>query len=659
MRKLERDYRRTKSPENQQLWREAQKAYRCAREKKKSEFWKFQLDSNKNNMKQIWSDLDNLCGVVEKKPDSTISAETIATFFSDKINKIRTNINVNNNCNLQAGKLKQNSRLENTYTISMPVNNTFLNFRPVTETEVRKLILSLPNKQCGLDPIPMWLLKECIDELLSSITKIINLSLETNSFPIYFKKSIITPILKKNTLDPNVTENYRPISNLPFLSKLIERIVAKQLNEFLSTTDTLAKYQSAYRKFNSTETILSKITSDLISRVADGEMVLISVLDMSAAFDTVDHNHLLTKLEVEFGFRGNVLKWLHSYLIDRQYSVSFNNSTSKDQPALHGVPQGSVLGPLLFNLYTNKLESIIHNLGFNTYCYADDRLIFKSCPTDKQDSLTQEMVSCVIDISSWMSANMLMINPTKTEFLWVASQRRQHLIKSQNIHIQGTNITPSKNIKFLGAYIDNSLSMEKQISTTVSSAFYVLRKLKNIRRCLTVEGAKTLMNAFILSKLDYCNSILINLPHFQYLRLQSILNAAARFIYNIHISEHISPTLQSLHWLKSPERVEFKACLLVYKALNLMAPEYLTEMCIRQPLTHKKSTLRSASPASTLLKTINCNAKPAYYHRAFSVASSELWNKLPAPVREAPTISSFKTSLKTHLFRKSYPDALS
>lgn len=163
--------------------------------------------------------------------------------------------------------------------------------------------------------------------------------------PNQFKKSIVTPILKKDNLDPYLSENYRPISNIPFLSKILEKVISSQLTIFLDSDKFLARNQSAYRKFHSTETTTVRILSDLINQAESGKIILISFLDMSAAFDTVDHHILFSKLRNEFSLENDCIAWLSSYLIDRTYKVVFKGSTTNNISSLYGVPQGSVLGP--------------------------------------------------------------------------------------------------------------------------------------------------------------------------------------------------------------------------------------------------------------------------------------------------------------------------
>jgi exonuclease III len=646
MRKLERTYRRTKLLFDCQEWKTAQTIYSEITKKKKASYWTSQLESNKKNPKALWGDISRICGERRQDFNSTLTAESLLSQFKTKVENIRDESSLNlskPSSDIIACDIKTHEK-------------NMQNFQKVDVELLEKIIMSQPNKHCTLDPVPTWLLKSCVKELLNCIAHIVNSSIDSDIVPSLLKSSLITPILKKDNLDPNSSENYRPISNIPFLSKILEKVISRQLTDFLDSDNFLAKYQSAYRRYHSTETSTTRILSDLITQTESGKLTLISFLDMSAAFDTVDHSILFSKLQSEFGLQSRCISWLTSYLTNRKYKVNFNGRTTDENISLYGVPQGSVLGPILFNLYTNQLENIVQHLGFQTHAYADDRILYKSCPPESKSELISDVSSCINQISIWMSMNKLKLNPTKTEFLWLASPRRQHLINNDPIRIQNAEIVPSKHVKFLGIHIDSALSMDTHISSVLRSSFYSMRQLKPVRRCLSTDAAKTLINALIVSRVDYCNAILMNLPKYQLHRIQLVLNAAARFIHQINRFSHISPTLQNLHWLKSPERVEFKTCLLVFKALHNMAPTYLSELCIQFSPNDRHVSLRSRTQANNKLVEINTVNKPKYFDRAFSVSGPKAWNSLPVNIRSSKTLDEFKKELKTFLFMKSYPD---
>ena len=190
-------------------------------------------------------------------------------------------------------------------------------FAPVSEDLIRKLINDAPPKCCALDPIPTALLETCYENLVPVITKIVNYSLLSGSVPQCFKQALVRPLLKKPSLDQNMLKNYRPVSNLSFLSKLLERVVLLQLTDHVSRNDLLERNQSAYRQNHCTETALLHITKCLLESTDQGRVSILSLLDLSAAFDTIDHNILLERLHTTFGISGSALQWLRSYILDR------------------------------------------------------------------------------------------------------------------------------------------------------------------------------------------------------------------------------------------------------------------------------------------------------------------------------------------------------
>ena len=246
------------------------------------------------------------------------------------------------------------------------------NLSHVTDAEVRRLVLSAPCKSSDLDPLPTGLVKDCIDVLVTPIVSIVNLSLSEGCFPTHFKSGLVSPLLKKPTLNRDDMKNYWPVSNLSFLSKIIEKVVASRLNSHINSSHTSNDYQSAYRKFHSTETALLKIHNDILSSMDDGRVTALTLLDLSAAFDTIDHTILLRRLGNWFGVSGKALDWFKSYLTGGSQRIKLGNCLSSRSDISFGVPQTSVLGPLLFTLYTTPLSSLVSGHAIPHHLYADD-----------------------------------------------------------------------------------------------------------------------------------------------------------------------------------------------------------------------------------------------------------------------------------------------
>ena len=326
-------------------------------------------------------------------------ANDFGKFFSQKIAGIRSDI-----------------RSVSTNQICLPVNATstvtascFSEFNLLSESEVFDLITASSKKSCPLDPIPTKLLNECVDVPLPPITKIINLSLDSGYFPRTCKCALVQPLLKKDGLPP-VFRNFGPVSNLAFISKLVETVVAKQLQHYLNCNSLFPVFQSAYRQNHSTETALLKVMNDTLLNMKNQCVTLLILLDLSAAFDTVNHDTMLRRLEYSFATQGKALSWFASYLSGRTQRIMINESLSKPFKLECGVPQRSCLGPLLFTLYTSELFEIIkHNLPM-IHCYADDSQVYISfSPNDRAEQLAvvRNMEDCIRDIRSWMLNNDL------------------------------------------------------------------------------------------------------------------------------------------------------------------------------------------------------------------------------------------------------------
>ena len=288
-------------------------------------------------------------------------AETFNKFFIDKILKIRSAIK---------NSLPQKDVDIKEY-IHPILEVNLKSFKPADEDEVRKIISASSNASAIHDPkFPTRLIKDNLDTLAPAITHIVNKSLEEGLFPSNLKHANLTPLLKKENLDKEILKNYRPVSNLPFLSKVIEKFVAAHLRTHLEVNKLWCKMQSAYRPFHSTKSALLCVQNYILSSLNNRKMVALVLLDLSAAFDTIDHEKLLHRLETRFGINGTALDWFRSYLSNRSQAVRINNSLSEKMYL--NFPQGSVLGPILFTLYVAPVADIAKKHGVSHMLYADD-----------------------------------------------------------------------------------------------------------------------------------------------------------------------------------------------------------------------------------------------------------------------------------------------
>ena len=426
-------------------------------------------------------------------------------------------------------------------------------FSSLSQEEVHDLVRASSKKSCGLDPIPTKLLLDCLDVLLPTITKMINYSLENGDFPSAWKNALVLPLLKKDGLEP-IFKNYRPVSNLQFVSKLAESAVAKQLHHHMAVNDLFPMLQSSYRKFHSTETALLKVKNDILLNMNKQHVTLLALLDLSAAFDTIDHCILLERLKSVFGIRGTALSWFASYLSNRSQQICIDGSLSANFKLACGVPQGSCLGPLLFVVYASKIFQIVEKHLPGIHCYADDSQLYLSFSPNanvNQEIALARMESCIDDIGNWMLHDKLKLNENKTEFLIIGTSQQLAKVSISSLRVGNSVITPVSSARNLGSWFDAKLTMATHITRTCNSASYYLYNLRRIRKYLSKENTKTLVHAFITSRIDYCNSLLYGVPEYQINKLQRVQNMCARLICNESKYCHITPLLMELHWLPS------------------------------------------------------------------------------------------------------------
>ena len=339
---------------------------------------------------------------------------------------------------------------------------------------------------------------------------------------------------------------------------------------------------------------------------------------------------------------------MKSYLSDRHHFISINNCTSSTAPVTHGVPQGSVLGPLLFTIYILPLGQILRHHGLQFHCYADDTQLYLST-TSITAATHSTLTNCLTDIKTWMQKNFLKLNCNKSEIIIIGPDTLTRSTQDFSLNIDGTPVKTSTHIRNLGVIFDPTLSFLPHVNNITKIAFFHLRNIARLRPSLTFSAAETLIHTFISSRLDYCNSILYGITSKTLNKLQYVQNSAARLLTNTRSREHITPVLHDLHWLPVKQRIQFKILLTTYKTQHNLAPSYLTDLL--QPYVPTRS-LRSSEAG---LLQVPKPKRRTWGDRAFSVAAPTLWNELPKHIRDAPTIPTFKTALKTHLFTIAYP----
>ena len=515
-------------------------------------------------------------------------------------------------------------------------------FAPASEEEILSILKETEMKTSSVDPLPASLMKDNLDILLPALCELVNASLSSGNID-GAKLAHITPLIKGRSLDHTNFKNYRPISNLSFVGKLIERVVLKRLNNHMLVNNLHIHQQSGYKKNHSTETLLIRIVNDLLIASTESKATVVMLLDLSAAFDTVDHNVLLSILEKELGISGKALKWFRSFLFGRCQKVHISGEESHDIIILFGVPQGSVLGPVLFNIYIRSLYSKTQAQKFAIQGYADDHQIYKSFKSlDEYSMLAHEVPKCFQEIRHWMTEHYLQLNPGKTEVIVFGSPSILAQLSIKGVFLSDDIcIRLSPVVKNLGFQLDCQLNFNFQVAQVKKGCFYRLRQIGRMKRFLTESQLKRLVEAIVLSSIDYCNALYFGCNSHAINQLQLIQNRACRVIYGLRKRDSVQEKMKSLHWLRVPERIMFKVLLLVFKSFHGIAPPYLNE------LLHRNQS-SSARRESVHIPSTMSNP------RAFELIGPKLWNKLPSVIRDCKTITEFKKKLKTYLFSMSY-----
>ena len=405
-----------------------------------------------------------------------------------------------------------------------------------------------------------------------------------------------------------------------------------------------------------------KLTNDIMETIDSGKITILTALDMFAAFDTLDHITLLHRLQHTFGLSGYVISWIRSYLTDHSSFVKINSSSSPSTTTLIGVPQGSVLGPLLFVLFISPIANVINpdqsnqNKTVSFHQYADDTQLY-ILGTNSSTLTTQiaSIESCTQRVHDWLLNNGLHLNPSKSEAIAFYNPRSKPLAALAEsigtVSVVGSPIKLQSSIKNLGVYLDSKMSFDKQVSETCKACFFHIRALRHIRASLTTEASKTIAAAIVGSRLDYCNSLLAGTSISNLTRLQGVQNTLARVVAEKPWFCHITPVLSDLHWLPVRHRISFKIATVTFRVLQFQQPSYLASLI---PKYVPARALRSSSALSICVpprKTTIATSKP------FSSVASNIWNFLPTHLSSIPTLPAFRRAFKHPLFLLAYPDS--
>ena len=587
---------------------------------------KFYLKKNYCNkaVKDNLKDSKNLWKVIKKivpsKSSSTantnlLNSKDTAAAFNDYFTSIGNKLgehfeSINKNCTC--------NNLCSEHTVSDV--DTF-KFTDITPDFVYKQICNMNNdKSPGLDGLNVKLLKLAAPYISNCIAHICNLSLYSSQFPDNWKRAKVTPIYK--TGDKSDVSNYRPISVLPITSKIIERAVHEQLYNYISSTNNLSSAQSGFRSNHSTTTTLLDVQDFILKNMDEGYATGAIFLDLKKAFDTVNHEILIDKL-CNYGIKGNELSWFKSYLSNRSQVVNINSNLSEPKNINIGVPQGSILGPLLFIIFVNCLPGAVN---CKTIMYADDTtLLFKArCP----DELSSVMTSNLYKVANWLEANKLTLNIDKTKMMIFGTTQVLDRFHDVTLNYSTTVINRVTEFKYLGVKFDNTMSWSPHVDYLAKTISKRIGIIKRVKHFLPHSILVMLSNALVNPHFDYASPVWGNFSQVSHAKLQVMHNRLARTILSADIRTPIIDMLNSLQWDNLSDRWKKQMLVVVFKCLKNISPPYLSSQFVFVHNTHMHATRNHSTNTLVIPK---CNTNSGL--RTFHVRAGHLWNSVPPSIR--------------------------
>lgn len=521
-------------------------------------------------------------------------------------------------------------------------NITKFEFRHVSHDFVRKIVNTLKSKAVGCDDIGRIMVMRLIDHILPSVVHIINFSLSSGQFPDQWRKAHVLPLPKiSNPLFPN---EFRPISILPFLSKVIESVVHKQVTEYLTNGDLLNPFQSGFRVGHSTATALLKVTEDIRSAMEQSQVTVLVLIDFSNAFNVVDHDLLLATLS-HLNFSSTAIQWFSSYLTGRRQSVRSGQHYSDWCELSAGVPQGGILSPLLFSLFINLLST---KFNCNYHYYADDLQLYSHSETNNLNAALAALNSDLLKLNTWSENYGIQVNPNKCQAIVIGSTRRLAKIDLTSLSplvYNGCIIPFSPVVKNLGILVDTNLSWSAQVKEISRKFFATLHSIIRFKNFLPISTKITLVNSLLLPIIDYADVSFLDLNQDLLNKLDRLLNTCIKFIYGLRKYDHVSEFRSKLKWLPIRERRNKRILCLLFSILkDPYSPQYLKSQFSFLSDSHDRN-LRSTD--TLLLATPKHST--SFRGNSFEVTAVGLWNSLPIKIKKAPTKPIFKKLVYEHL----------
>lgn len=496
-------------------------------------------------------------------------------------------------------------------------------FSPVDDADTILAIKSITSDAVGLDNIPLKFIKLVLPCLVTKITFLFNLIIKTSKYPRAWKCAKIIPIRKKSR--SNTLDNLRPISILPALSKVFEKILKSQIQQHIQAHDMLSRYQSGFRCGHSTTTAVLKVHDDIHASIDKRGVAFLLLIDFSKAFDKVSHAKLLRKLSSIFQFSSSAVGLVRTYLCNRTQSVFANGVYSNSVSITSGVPQGSILGPLLFSLFINDLPDVLKSCFI--HLFADDvQIYFHSL--DLPLHVMADLVNAdLARVMRWSERNLLPINASKTKVMFIS--RNRVTSRLPQIHFGNDTLEYVDKINNLGFVMQNDLEWNSHVNAQCTKIYNGLRLLRLTSYKLPEQIKLKLFKSLLLPHFMYGTVFLLNASALSLDRLKIALNSCVRFVYNLNRYSHVTHLQPNLIGCRFDVFLKLRTCLTMFKIINSLTPTYLSD---------KLQPLQSNRNRNFLLPRFNTS----HYRSTLFVQGINYWNELPSELKNLRNLSGFR-----------------
>ena len=511
-------------------------------------------------------------------------------------------------------------------------------FEVVSEEVVASLLLNIKSKSVGADGITLQMLCYCCPYALPYITHIINFCIQESTFPSCWKTAIVIPLPK--TPNPSTYNDLRPISILPVLSKVLEKILAFQIREFINRNNIVPSTQSGFRRGHSCATALLHVTDDIFRATDKRKLTVLIMFDYSKAFDTVNHRVLDAVLSFS-GFGSDSRRLVANYMCGREQKLKINDRVSSAERLLAGVAQGSILGPLMFSIYTSNFTNSFKFC--QSHFYADDSQLYYSFEPKDSVVAQQNINTDICNLLKVSEKHNLKLNPTKTTVMLFGPRVARVNLERFELRVGGTSLIFLESHRNLGLLIDTDLRFTGHIADKTRKAYAALKLIYSIRDTIGTATRIKLCDSLALSHFNFCDIVYNRcLDRVTENRVQRVQNSCIRLVFGLRRRDHVSSSIVRAGWLNMANRRRYHTLSFFHKLLALKTPAYL----------YNKITFRS-DVHNVNIRSRGCISPPqhftAIFERSFTFTLPQYYNPLQHCMKEL-TLSLFKRTLRQLLF---------